>query len=58
MQKHKRGHLWPLGKLLPLCSLMWEMMEDSSTAAEAAPAQCDVRRVEYSAEMAEIGFPA
>ena len=32
--------------------------EDSSVAAEAAPAQGDVRRVEYSAEMAEIGFPA
>ena len=32
--------------------------EDSSTATEAAPALGDVRRVEYSAEMAEIGFPA
>ena len=32
--------------------------EDSSTVAEAALAQGDVRRVEYSAEMAEIGFPA
>ena len=32
--------------------------EDSSTVAEAAPIQGDVRRVEYSAEMAEIGFPA
>ena len=32
--------------------------EDSFVAAEAAPAQGDVRRVEYSAEMAEIGFPA
>ena len=32
--------------------------KDSSVAAEAAPAQGDVRRVEYSAEMAEIGFPA
>ena len=32
--------------------------EDSSAVAEAALAQGDVRRVEYSAEMAEIGFPA
>ena len=32
--------------------------EESSIAAEAAPAQGDVRRVEYSAEMAEVGFPA
>ena len=32
--------------------------EESSMAAEAAPAQGDVRKVEYSAEMAEIGFPA
>ena len=32
--------------------------EESSIAAEAAPAQGDVRRVEYSAEMAEIGFLA
>ena len=32
--------------------------EDSSVAAEAAPAWGDVRRVEYSTEMAEIGFPA
>ena len=32
--------------------------EDSSVIAEAAPARGDVRRVEYSAEMAEIGFPA
>ena len=31
--------------------------EDILIAAEAAPAQGDVRRVEYS-EMAEIGFPA
>ena len=29
--------------------------EHSSAIAEAAPAQGDVRRVEYSAEMAEIG---
>ena len=32
--------------------------EDSLTVAEAAPVRGDVRRVEYSAEMAEIGFPA
>ena len=32
--------------------------EDSSVATEAAPAQSDVKKVEYSAEMAEIGFPA
>ena len=32
--------------------------EDSSAIAEAAPAQGDVRRVEYSAQMAEIGFSA
>ena len=32
--------------------------EDSSIAAGAAPAQGHVKRVEYSAEMAEIGFPA
>ena len=32
--------------------------QDSSVAAEAAPAQGEVRRVEYSTEMAEIGFPA
>ena len=32
--------------------------EDSSAVAKEAPAQGDVRRVEYSAEMAEIGFPA
>ena len=32
--------------------------EDSSAVAEAAPTGGDVRRVEYSAEMAEIGFPA
>ena len=32
--------------------------EESLIAAEAAPAQSDVRRVECSAEMAEIGFPA
>ena len=31
--------------------------EDSLIAAEEAPARGDVRRVEYSAEMAEIGFP-
>ena len=32
--------------------------EDSSAVAKAALARGDVRRVEYSAEMAEIGFPA
>ena len=32
--------------------------EESSAVAEAALVQGDVRRVEYSAEMAEIGFPA
>ena len=32
--------------------------EDSSAVAKAAPVQGDVRKVEYSAEMAEIGFPA
>ena len=32
--------------------------EDSSAIAETAPAQGDVRRVEYSVGMAEIGFPA
>ena len=32
--------------------------EESSMAAEAAPAQGDMRKVEYSAEMTEIGFPA
>ena len=32
--------------------------EESLIAAEAAQARGDVRRVEYSAEMAEIGFPA
>ena len=32
--------------------------EESSIAVEAAPARGDVRRVEYSAEMAELGFPA
>ena len=32
--------------------------EDSSAITEAAPAWTDVKRVEYSAEMAEIGFPA
>ena len=31
-------------------------VEESLIAAEAAPVQSDVRRVEYSAEMAEIGF--
>ena len=31
---------------------------DSSAITEAAPAWGYVRRVEYSAEMAEIGFPA
>ena len=32
--------------------------EESSIAAEAAPVWGDVRRVEYSAEMAEVGFPS
>ena len=32
--------------------------EEGLIAAEAAPARGDVRRVEYSAEMAEIGFSA
>ena len=32
--------------------------EDSSAVAEAAPTWGDVRRVKYSAEIAEIGFPA
>ena len=32
--------------------------EESSIAAESAPVQSDLRRVEYSAEMAEIGFPS
>ena len=32
--------------------------DDSSAVAEAAPARGDVRRVEYSAEMAKIGFSA
>ena len=32
--------------------------EESSIAAEVAQAQGDVRRIEYSAEMTEIGFPA
>ena len=32
--------------------------EESLTAAEAAPVQSDLRRVEYSADMAETGFPS
>ena len=32
--------------------------EDSYAIAEGAPAQGNVSRVENSAEMAEIGFPA
>ena len=32
--------------------------EVSSIAVETAPVQDDVRRVEYSAEMAEVGFPS
>ena len=32
--------------------------EDSSAVAKAAPARGDARWVEFSAEMAEIGFPA
>ena len=32
--------------------------EDGSAVAIVTPAQGDVRRVKYSAEMAEIGFPA
>ena len=32
--------------------------EDSSAKVAAAPAIGDVRRVEYNAEMGEIGFPA
>ena len=32
--------------------------EDSSTVTKAVLASGDVRRVEYSAEMAKIGFPA
>ena len=28
----------------------------SSITVNAVPVQCDVRRVEYSAEMAEVGF--
>ena len=31
--------------------------EDGSAVAKATPACGDVRRVKYSAEMAEIGFP-
>ena len=60
MQKHKRGHLQPQGKLLSLFADVGYDEESSIAAetAEAAPAQGDVRRVEYSAEMAEIGFPA
>ena len=42
------------------CSVFTDVGDDEEglTVAEAAPAQSDVRRVEYSAEMAEIGFPA
>ena len=32
--------------------------EDNCAVAKAAPAQVDVKRVECSAEMAEISFPA
>ena len=32
--------------------------EVSSIAVKTAPVQSDVRRVEYSAEMAEVGFPS
>ena len=32
--------------------------EASSIAVQAAPVQGDVRRVEYSAEMAAVGFPS
>ena len=32
--------------------------EESPIAAEAAPVQGDLRRVEYSAEVAEVGFPS
>ena len=32
--------------------------EGSSNVVEAAPVQGDLKRVEYSAEMAEIGFPS
>ena len=32
--------------------------EASSIAVQAAPVRGDVRRVEYSAEMAEVGFPS
>ena len=32
--------------------------DESSIVAESAPVQSDLRRVEYSAEMAEIGFPS
>ena len=31
--------------------------EESSNVVDAAPVQGDLRRVEYSAEMAEVGFP-
>ena len=31
--------------------------EESSNVVKAVPVQSDLRRVEYSAEMAEIGFP-
>ena len=32
--------------------------EESLIVAQAAPVWGDVRRVEYSAEMAEVGFPS
>ena len=32
--------------------------EGSSNVVKAAPVQGDLRRVEYNAEMAEIGFPS
>ena len=35
-----------------------EWYEGKSDAVEASPVQSDQRRVEYSAEMAEIGFPS
>ena len=56
-EAHKRA----LGASRKAASLVFTDVgddEDSSAIAEAAPAWGDVRRVEYSAEMAEIGFPA
>ena len=32
--------------------------EESSNVVKAVPVQGDLRRVEYSAEMADIGFPS